>query len=134
MVRLQQFGTAVLPGTLTAHAVTSTEAPLASLGCAQTKTASLVPRFGPSANGATVGAATVCGEPPLTFAVTVMCSEKRIGRAVNEAMLVIQTARLFDVWVDLMVHVFFGQANTANGPGGSTLTPQLFDGTESPTT
>src|SRR6476660_1955594 len=133
MVRLQQFGTAVLPGTLTAQAVTSTEAPLASFGCAHTNTASLVPRFGPSENGAIVGAATVCGGPPLTFTVTVMFSAPRIGRAVTDAMFVIQTARLFDVWVDLMVQVVFGHANTASGPGGSTFTPQLFAGTESPT-
>ena len=30
-------------------------------------------------------------------------------------MLVIHTARLFDVWVDLIVQVVLGHANTASG-------------------
>src|SRR3954453_9124604 len=132
IVRVQQFGTAVLPGTFTAQAFTSTEVPLASLGWAQAYTASLVPRFGASANGPIAGAVSVCSGPPFTETVTAMFSVTRIGRAVNELMLVIQTGTFVLVWVDLTAQPVFGQANTASGPAGSVLTPQLLPGTESP--
>ena len=62
-----------------------------------------------------------------------MFSFTRIGRIPNELSLVIQIGRFVEVWVDFtLFQVLFGQANTLIGPGGSFLTPQLFDGTESP--